>query len=189
MARWNRLGVAVGITALVGCGNPMPEAPVSGHSTRSAGAVASSPAGDAASTGPVPHELTRHDRTQTTQLGPTPQPAALPGARLTDASPATSSDHDARVQTAASPGNTEQSDARADADQVQREARRRWFEAVRENPDTTVRLQALALWAEQPGEGIDPLTYALVDEDEQVRARAEELWEEQLTQGAEATEP
>ena len=110
------------------------------------------------------------------------QPAALSAARLIGASPAISPAYDARVQTAASPADTEQSDERADADQAQREARQRWFEAVRENPDVTVRLQALALWAEQPGDGLNPLTYALVDEDEQVRARAEALWEQQITQ-------
>ena len=29
MAHWHSLGVAVGIAALVGCGNPTPDAPVS----------------------------------------------------------------------------------------------------------------------------------------------------------------
>ena len=55
-----------------------------------------------------------------------------------------------------------------------------WFAELRESPDVTVRLQALEAWAQQPGTGIDPLTYALVDEDEAVRARAEELYEQQL---------
>ena len=41
-----------------------------------------------------------------------------------------------------------------------------------------MRLQALETWAQQPGTGIDPLTYALVDEDEAVRARAEALEEQ-----------
>ena len=41
-------------------------------------------------------------------------------------------------------------------------------------------LQARARWAQQPGTGIDPLTFALVDEDEDVRTRAEELYEQQL---------
>jgi hypothetical protein len=44
---------------------------------------------------------------------------------------------------------------------------------VHETPDVTVRLQALELWAEQLDDGIDPvtLTYALVDQGEQVRAQ------------------
>ena len=41
-------------------------------------------------------------------------------------------------------------------------------------------------WAQQPGDRIDPLTYALVDEDEEVRARAEELYEQQLAREEEA---
>ena len=35
---------------------------------------------------------------------------------------------------------------------------------------------------------MDPLTHALVDADEQVRARAQELWEEALARQAEATQ-
>jgi hypothetical protein len=66
------------------------------------------------------------------------------------------------------------------AEQAQRTAREQWFAERRESPDATVRLQALALWAQQPGTGIDPLTFALVDEDEDVRTRAEELYEQQL---------
>ena len=133
---------------------------------------------------PASSPTNQHDRLQPRCLisdHPTSHASASDGL-ITDDSQATSSAHDARVRTAASPADTEQSDERADPDQAQREARQRWFEEVRENPDVTVRLQALELWAEQPGDGIDPLTYALVDEDEQVRARAEELWEQQLTQ-------
>jgi hypothetical protein len=51
------------------------------------------------------------------------------------------------------------------------------------HPDATVRLQALELWAQQPGDALDPELYALLDdEDESVRARAEALWEQQLTE-------
>jgi hypothetical protein len=73
-------------------------------------------------------------------------------------------------------------------EQAQQEARESWFAERRESPDATVRLQALETWAQQPGTGIDPLTYALVDEDEAVRARAEALYEQQLAQ-EEATAP
>jgi hypothetical protein len=72
------------------------------------------------------------------------------------------------------------SDAQTPANQTQYEARQQWLAELRESPDATIRLHALELWAQQPGEGIDPLTYALVDEDEEVRARAEELYEQQL---------
>jgi hypothetical protein len=119
------------------------------------------------------YELARQALTQTTRLGPPAQPAA--GGRITDA----------RAKTAASPMDRPPPDEPSTADQAQREARQLWFAEARENPDATVRRQALELWAEQPGDDMDPLTYALVDEDEQVRARAEELWEQQLTQETE----
>jgi hypothetical protein len=153
MTRWHRLGIAVGLTALVGCGNPSPESPVSGHSTGLAAAVVAIPAGTA--------------------------PPA-PDTRRTDASRATSPVPDARVPPAAASAGTPPPDERAAADQAQREAREMWFAELRESPDATVRLQALEAWAQQPGTGIDPLTFALVDEDEAVRARAEALDEQQL---------
>ena len=106
--------------------------------------------------------------------------APPPDTRHTDASHATRHAPEARVQTAASSVTPPPSDAQSIADQAQREARERWFTELRESPDAMVRLQALALWAQQPGTGIDPLPYALVDEDEDVRARAEALWEQQL---------
>jgi hypothetical protein len=96
---------------------------------------------------------------------------------------------DARVQPAATSAGTPLSDAQTTADQAQREAREQWFAELCENPDVTVRLQALELWAQQPGDTIDPLTYALVDEDEDVRARAEELWEQQLAREEAETLP
>jgi hypothetical protein len=64
-----------------------------------------------------------------------------------------------------------------------------WFAEVREHPDVTVRLQALEVWVQQPGDALDPVTYALVDGDESVRARAQELWEQQLTRETATTRP
>jgi hypothetical protein len=50
-----------------------------------------------------------------------------------------------------------------------------------------VRIHALETWAPHPGDKLDPATYALVDPDESVRARAEEGWERLLaTQAATA---
>ena len=50
-------------------------------------------------------------------------------------------------------------------------------------PDPQARIAALEEWAVQrEGPGVDPLTYALVDPDEGVRTRAQELFEEALTQ-------
>jgi hypothetical protein len=55
-----------------------------------------------------------------------------------------------------------------------------WLDAAREDPDPRVRLHAIETWAIKPGKTLDPVTYALVDPDETVRARAQELFEEAL---------
>ena len=57
------------------------------------------------------------------------------------------------------------------------------------SPDVTVRLQALEVWAQQPKETIDPVTFALVDEDDGVRARAQELYDQRLTCEATRAQP
>jgi hypothetical protein len=46
--------------------------------------------------------------------------------------------------------------------------------------DPEGRLNALEAWRRDPGESLDPVTSALVDPDERVRARAQELFEEAL---------
>jgi hypothetical protein len=50
--------------------------------------------------------------------------------------------------------------------------------AAREDPDPGARLRALEDWARGPRDSLDPLTHALVDPDETVRARAQELLEQ-----------
>src|ERR1700730_10758094 len=57
-----------------------------------------------------------------------------------------------------------------------------WYQTVRDDPDPMVRLQVIERWTQQqaPDERLDLLTYALVDPDESVRARAQALWEEEL---------
>lgn len=52
--------------------------------------------------------------------------------------------------------------------------------AEQDDPDPNVRLQALDAWARSPGESLDPVTQALVDPDESVRTRAQELLEQEL---------
>jgi hypothetical protein len=47
----------------------------------------------------------------------------------------------------------------------------------------------LELWAEQPSQDLDPVTYALVDEDDSVRARAQELYEQQLVRETTTAHP
>jgi hypothetical protein len=189
MGHWRHLGLAVGITALVGCGTPTPDAPVSGY-TGSADAVASLSAGGAPRAGLTAYESARQAPTQTSSLGPPAQPASTSGARITDAARGTRPAQDARVQTAASAAAPPSSDEHADADQAQREARQRWFAEMQESPSAAVRLQALELWAQQPSDALDPETFALLDdEDAQVRARAEQLWEQQLSREVGATAP
>ena len=50
------------------------------------------------------------------------------------------------------------------------------------HPDPSIRLYALEAWALAPDDRLDPVTHALVDPDESVRARAQELLEEMLSQ-------
>src|SRR5712692_7933287 len=49
--------------------------------------------------------------------------------------------------------------------------------AALNDADPRVRIRALETWAQRPGEDLNPVTYALVDPDESVRARAQELLE------------
>ena len=173
-----RLAWLLGLVLLVGlfaCGSPSPEGPVAGSSTGSADAVAAIPAGDASRTGLAASPAA----TRTSPLGPPALQAATAAERRSPDAPRATS-----PASAAAPADPPPSEAQTPAEQAQREAREMWFAELRESPDVTVRLQALALWAQQPGEGLDPLTYALVDEDEDVRTRAQELWEQQLTREA-----
>ena len=57
---------------------------------------------------------------------------------------------------------------------------RLWMEQLLHAPDPNVRIQGLDAWARQPGASLDPATYALVDPDESVRARAQEVLEREL---------
>ena len=97
--------------------------------------------------------------------------ASSPQVVMTPSS-ATSSRHaSANASVATSLGTpSDQADA-AEAD---------WLAAAREDTDPSVRRHALELWAQRPSESLDPVTYALVDADESVRARAQELLEKEL---------
>lgn len=89
--------------------------------------------------------------------------------------------NDPRIPVTASPPGTVSAD-----EQTQRQARQSWYAEAREHPEVGVRLQALEFWTQQTGDVLDPVTYALVDGDEHVRARAQELWEQQLMREAAA---
>jgi hypothetical protein len=55
-----------------------------------------------------------------------------------------------------------------------------WLTEALKDPDPRVRLNAIEAWARNPGASLDPVTHALVDPDESVRTRAQELLEEAL---------
>jgi HEAT repeat protein len=56
-----------------------------------------------------------------------------------------------------------------------------WLAELLRSPDPNVRIQALDAWARQPTVSLDPVTYALVDPNESVRARAQEVLEQELS--------
>jgi hypothetical protein len=55
-----------------------------------------------------------------------------------------------------------------------------WLVELFHAADPNVRIQALDAWARQPGRSLDPVTYALVDSDESVRARVQDVLEREL---------
>jgi hypothetical protein len=65
-------------------------------------------------------------------------------------------------------------------EQYQAEESPPWLSELLHAPDPKVRIQGLEAWARQPTASLDPVTYALVDPDESVRARAQELLEQEL---------
>ena len=137
-----------------------------------------------------PSEKDRPAPTQTIVRGPDALPSPTkPGTLLTESSRVTNPTPDARAPSAVSPSDSRQPDTGTDNDEVQRQARVSWYAEASESPDVTVRLQALEFWAQQPGDGLDPVTYALMDEDEEVRARAQDLYAQQLAQEATAEQP
>jgi len=72
------------------------------------------------------------------------------------------------------------SPATAPAVQPPAEDRPPWLAELFNSPNPNVRIQGLDAWARRPGASLDPVTYALVDPDESVRARAQELFEQEL---------
>jgi hypothetical protein len=55
-----------------------------------------------------------------------------------------------------------------------------WLAELLHAPDPNVRIEGLDAWSRQPGASLDPATYALVDSDEAVRARAQAVLEQEL---------
>ena len=65
-------------------------------------------------------------------------------------------------------------------DQYQTEDPPPWLAEMLDASDPNVRIQTLDAWARRPGASLDPVTYALVDSDESVRTRAQEVLEQEL---------
>lgn len=55
-----------------------------------------------------------------------------------------------------------------------------WLAEMLQSPDPNVRIQGLDAWAQHPSTSLDPVTYALVDPDERVRSRGQEIFEQEL---------
>lgn len=110
--------------------------------------------------------------------GPTVVPSATPLA-----------DHHVPASTLRPPIDHQPSPQEPNTDVSNQAAWTQWYEAARESPDVSVRLQALETWAHRPGDSLDPVTYGLVDEDDTVRARAQTLYEQQLVREATAAAP
>ncbi len=122
--------------------------------------------------------------------GPTvTAPPASSGNRRAEASEAPPSGHNLPASIPRLPIDRQPSMQKSDTGAFQRDARAQWYATARESPEVTVRLQALEQWAQQPNETLDPVTYALVDEDDTVRARAQTLYEQQLVREATAAAP
>ena len=134
MGHWHHLGLAVGITALVGCGTPTPDAPVSGHTSGSADPVVSLSAGGASRTGLTAYESARQAPTQTSPLGPSAQHASTPEARITDATRGTSP---ARTMPAPRPPPLQRTHRYPTSAPMptrrSEEARQRWFAEMQES--------------------------------------------------------
>ncbi|MGH7208302.1 MAG: hypothetical protein ACREIL_02845 [Nitrospiraceae bacterium] len=143
---------------------------------------------------------TRTDVAAPEQTRPAPRPTSgrspdalpaptKPGLLLTESSRGIPPASDARAPSTTASSDRHPREERAAADLAQAEAWAQWYAAAREHPDVGVRLQALEQWAQQPGEALDPVTYALVDGDEDVRGRAQDLWAQQLTREEAAAWP
>lgn len=187
MVNWSHLGVVVCTTALVGCGSPPPDRSASSDTTTSADAVVPSSPNTPTNTGLAAQKPASQPPTQPPLLRPPDQQIPAQDA-LTRKDPRAADDN-ARVQANTPPDAPSQVNQQAQAEQAQYEARHNWLSEIRENPSASVRLMALEIWAANPDPDIDPRTFTTEDDNEQVQARALELWEKYATQQQEDQDP
>lgn len=174
------LGVVAGIIALVSCGNPTSDYSASSRATASSDAVVSSSTSAPSSAGLTPQKPTGQSPTQAPLLRLPDQ--QVPAQETLTRKDPRAADDNARVQANTPPEAPSQVTQQAQAEQAQYEARHNWLSEIRENPNASVRLMALEIWAQHPDLDIDPRTFAMEDDNEQVQARALELWEKYVTQ-------
>lgn len=160
-------GVAVGCLILMGCGSPAPEVPTAGRLPTAADAsrtdrVVRSPVDQ------VPTQIAKLSSTTASSGNPTP---------------------DGHISPTVATSDPAYSDRQTNVDQARYAARQQWLAELWAHPDAAVRLQALALVAEDPGDGLETVLEALEDDDEQVRTQAEEIWEHRLAQEEGAGDP
>jgi hypothetical protein len=91
----------------------------------------------------------------------------------------TGTDRDPNSNTNAAPSATG-SALRQSKQQNQSADTSSWHDPARDDPDPRVRLHAIETWSQKPGDTLDPATHAMVDPDETVRARAQQLFEDAL---------
>lgn len=186
MMQRSRLVVAVGITSLLGCGSPPPDHSAS-TTTTAADAVGPTATSAGANASFVGHKPVSPSPTHTTLLGPTdptvPSQEALPkkDPRITT----TDTTHAQASTPSQAPSEVNQ---QALTEQAQYEARHTWLSEIRENPNASVRLMALEVWAQHPDLDIDPRTFVMDEDNEQIQARALELWEKYAIQQPEEPE-
>jgi hypothetical protein len=102
---------------------------------------------------------------------------SLPGASRGEATACLTSRPDALR---AGDAEEDRTATRPPPEQIRREELPPAQSAKPQEPDPNVRIQALEAWVQEPGVSLNPVTYALVDPDESVRARAQELFEQEL---------
>lgn len=147
---------------LTGCGGPTSDGPLAEQASRGVHAVGVSPV------------------TDTSLAGTGRESKSIPGSLASEEFVEVTPSQGRNDEITKIPANLGPPQDPLQADQVRREARESWYAEVRTQADATVRLQALEVWDQQPGDTLDLVTYALVDEEEQVRTRAQELWSLQL---------
>lgn len=178
MAQSCRLGAVVATVMIMGCGGPLPDAPVAGEVSGSAEALRSASTSDRARTHPNVEATVRPDRVQNYPTRTTAPQIWAQVALLPNTTDSSCSAPDSRIHTAASPTVASPSNERIAAACVRREGQHGREVQGEELPDITAPLQAQELWMKQHSDEMAPMTYTLADLENEPD-HAHELWMEQ----------